>query len=341
MKKNILLIIFSVLFAVNLKAQTDEEVLKDAIALADAAKYEESNKMLLSLYQKDYSKYLTGYNIALNFYMLKNIKQAQKYANEVVNANCEYSLQASVVLGRCYNINKKYKEEQNLYKTMAKKYPNEEMPFYCLGQSYIDQKNFQAAEKEFIHGLEIRFLSANTHFKLAEVNNSQELYIQSMLVGYFFLLSESNSARSLIVINDIFTAMNISDIDQVIARKEAVAEQLSQEDRDLVSAMLFINDLKKSNLDETTKLPKPEVFIANSSELLKNIVETCNNDAGFYEKHYVKFFNSLINDGFLDAFLFCATSSITNKDASTYFPNLTDKKMNEFVEWLKNILPTL
>lgn len=336
MKKILIFIAVLMLSSPKLFAQTDEETLKEALTLADNAKYEESNNKLLPLYAKDYSKYLTGYNIALNYYMLKNYRQAQKFASTVVNANCEYSLQASVVLGRCYNINKKYKDEQNLYTLMSQKYPNEEMPFYCLGQSFIEQKNFPMACKNLQKGLEINFLSANIHFKLAEANNSQELYAQSFLAGYFFLLAESNSARSLIVINDIFKAMNITDIDQVIARKEA-ENNSSAEDRDLVSAMLFINNLKKSSANENTHLPDPKIFIDNSSELLKNIVETCNNSSGFYENHYVKFFDSLIKAGYLDAFLYCSTVALTNKDAA-YFPNLTKENLLEFAAWLKENL---
>lgn len=333
--RKILLIIILFAMAGKTFCQGQENLastLKIAVNLSDEGKFKESNDKLITLLQKDYMKDLVSYNLSVNYFKLKDYAKAQKYAQSVMDMNSDYSLHASVILGKCLNISKKYIEERKAYNCAAQKFPNEYLPYYCKAKSFTDEKKNNEAYLSYIEAIKRYNFGADLHFDLAKTLYNDELYIHSALAYCFFMLTEPKSARTALVINKLTTIMNVNDADRIIAQK--TAKQNDPKDEDLISSLLFINGLQKIQIPQNQILPPVEPFIKNLKSLLKDVSESITERNGFYEDFYVKFFDNMLKDNMIDEYLYFVLNAQYD-DIQEFIPNMTRDSLIHFADWLQ------
>lgn len=333
--RKILLIIILFAMAGKTFCQDQENLastLKIAVNLSDEGKFKESNDKLITLLQKDYMKDLVSYNLSVNYFKLKDYAKAQKYAQSVMDMNSDYSLHASVILGKCLNISKKYAEERKAYDRAAQKFPNEYLPHYCKAKSYADEKKTNEAYLSYIEAIKRYNFGADLHFDLAQTLYNDELYIHSALAYCFFMLTEPKSARTALAINKLTTIMNVNDADRIIAQK--TAKQADPKDEDLISSLLFINGLQKIQIPQNQILPSAEPFIKNLKSLLKDVSESITERNGFYEEFYVKFFDNMLKDNMIDEYLYFVLNAQYD-DIQDIIPNMTRDRLIHFADWLQ------
>lgn len=311
--------------------------LKIAVNLSDEGKFKESNDKLISLLQKDYMKDLVSYNLSVNYFKLKDYAKAQKYAQSVMDMNSDYSLHASVILGKCLNISKKYVEERKAYDRAAQKFPNEYLPHYCKAKSFSDEKKTAEAYQSYIEAIKRYNFGADLHFDLAQTLYDDELYIHSALAYCFFMLTEPKSARTALAINKLTNIMNVKDADRIIAQK--TAKQAPPQDEDLISSLLFINGLQKIQIPQNQILPPAEPFVKNLKSLLKDVSESITERNGFYEDFYVTFFDNLLKSNMIDEYLYFVLNAQYD-DIQDIIPSMSRERLMKFAEWLQNYFET-
>ncbi|MBP5501350.1 MAG: hypothetical protein J6Y24_00980 [Bacteroidales bacterium] len=332
-----LLIIITIFAMVGKTFCQDQEnlasTLKIAVNLSDEGKFKESNDKLITLLQKDYLKDLVSYNLSVNYFKLKDYAKAQKYAQSVMDMNSEYMLHASVILGKCLNISKKYTDERKAYDRAAQKFPTEYLPHYCKAKSFTDEKKTAEAYQSYIEAIKRYNFGADLHFDLAQTLYDDELYIHSALAYCFYLLTEPKSARSVLAINKLAAIMNVNDADRIIAQKTANPKLVAPQDEDLISSLLFLNSLQR--LPKTSDpLPAAEPFLKNIKSLLTDLSESITDRNGFYETFYLKFFAQMLTDNMLDEYLyFIANAHYDN--INDLIPSMTRTRLITFADWLQ------
>ena len=286
-------------------APDKNKMLQEAIALQNDGKITESNKIFSALYAMHYMTDYVCYNMASNYYRLKDYKRAERFANEAASDGSEYILQATLVKAACMDVNNQKDKALDLLIEVARKFKNKATP--------------------------------TLHLRIAYCNNEKQLYIHAFLAYYMclFMQHQTHGAQLVGIINQI---MNTHDVNNIIDEKTALDSKLTKEDSELIWAMLFLKELTPCNVNQDSKLPNMEIFVENSKSLLTNICESIDEKNGFYEEYYVNFFDKILKDNMIDEFLYyCLVDTYPN--IGEVIENMTSNKMNEFADWLeKNFL---
>lgn len=281
------------------------KMLQEAIALQNDGKISESNKIFSALYAMHYMTDYVCYNMASNYYKLKDYKRAERFANEAATDGSGYILQATLVKSDCMYANNQKDIALQLLTEVAQKYKNIATP--------------------------------QLHLRIAHYNNEKQLYIHAFLAYYMclFIQHQTHGTQLIGIINQI---MNTHDVNNIIDEKTALDSKLTKEDCDLIWAMLFLKDLTQCSINQDTKLPEMQIFVENSKSLITNICESIDDKTGFYEEYYINFYNKILKDNMIDEFLYyCLVDTYPN--IGDVIENMTSNKMNSFADWLeKNFL---
>lgn len=311
------------------KSQT--EILKEAVDMSNNGDFTNSNDRLLYLLDKKYSPDLICYNLATNFYSQQNYVKAEKYARQVLDMNAGYVLQAGVILGYCYDQKGKLDKELEVYENLSQKFPKEYLTYQLSGITLMQLKKFEQAQTKFQKSIALYSFDGLNHFQLSECFENQSRLTDACLAAYFGILTEPKSARSILQFNRIARYINNGETDIAVSKLTVDTTKLSRADNELITAMLYINDLKKIGIDNETNLPDAETFITDSRTLLQNICKTVVSRDNFTAGFYVNFFNDLITTDFLEEYLYYITSDIY-PEAYKQFPGMTKERINAFAD---------
>ena len=315
-------------------AQSDADKLKQALELLEKGSFNESNELLIPLYSKNYMKDLVCYNISLNFFNLNNFTKAEKYANESVEMNTAYSMQAAVIKGKCLNIKGKFSEEEKFYRKMTDKFPKEFLFHNLLADNLLRQKKYNEASEELKKSILLDKFGASSHYKLGKIEEGNENFSKSMLCYYYFLMCSKDSSQQKETILSIAKIMNFNEFDRVISEKTS-NENISLEEINISSLMFFLTDLEKISLNDS--LPDLQKFVKNSRRFLEDVAVmglTHRKTGYFYEDFYVDFFAKLMENNMLDTFLYYCLIKIY-PNVSEEIHGVTKEKMLKFAEILE------
>lgn len=280
------------------------KTLKEAIALQSEGKLAESNQKLTDLYALHFMEDYVCWQLSNNYYRIGDIKKAERFANEAMRDGSKYVLQAGVIKALCLGIRNQKSEQLHLLERLAKAFP-------------YDAK-----------------ANPSINLLIASLNNERQLYIHAFLAYYMHLFtSPANGKETIIAINDLMSRRNVNTI---IDEKTANLSHMTKEELDLTWAMLFINELKTCTTDSESRLPDVDNFIDNSKMLITSICNSIEEKKGFYEEFYVDFYDKLLKDNMLDAFLYYSLS-YTYPDINKKIP-MSKEKMTAFADWLEGNL---
>ncbi len=315
-------------------AQSDADKLKQALELLEKGSFNESNELLIPLYSKNYMKDLVCYNISLNFFNLNNFTKAEKYANESVEMNTAYSMQAAVIKGKCLNIKGKFSEEEKFYRKMTDKFPKEFLFHNLLADNLLRQKKSEAAAEELKKSISLDRFGESSHYKLGKIEEENENFATSMLCYYYFLMCSKNSGQRKETILSMAKIMNFNEFDRVISEKTS-NENIPLEESNMCAMMFFLTDLEKISLNDS--LPDLQKFVKNSRRFLEDVAVmglTHRKTGYFYEDFYVDFFAKLMENNLLDTFLYYCLIKIY-PNVSEEIHGVTKEKMLKFAEILE------
>jgi hypothetical protein len=311
--KKIFVVIF-LLFGLAVAAQEPSKIqkenaktLKEAIALQSEGKLAESNQKLTDLYALHFMEDYVCWQLSNNYYRIGDIKKAERFAGEAMGEGSKYVLQAGIVKALCLGIREKPDEELQLLERLAVTYPNEAKA------------------------------NPTMHLLIASLNADKHLYINSLLAYYMYLFANpvTYGKQTIIAIYDL---MSRRDVNSVIEEKTVNSSQLTKEELDLIWGMLFITELKTPAIDSESELPDVDNFVNKSRSLLTNICNSIENRQGFYEEFYINFYDKLLKDNMLDAFLYYSLSDAYPDSLNSAIPGMTKEKMEAFADWLEGNL---
>ena len=278
------------------------QTLKEAIALQNAGNLVESNQKLTDLYALHFMEDFVCWQLSSNYYRLGDIKKAERFADQAMRDGNKYVLQAGVIKAMCLGIRNQKSEQLYLLERLAKAFTSEAKA------------------------------NPTIHLLFATLNNERQLYIHAFLAYYMHLFTApANGKETVIAINDL---MNRRDINSVIEEKTANDTKLTKEDSDLIWGMLLITELKTCATDSESGLPDVDNFVENSKTLITSICKSIEDCKGFYEEFYVAFYQKLIKDDMLDAFLYYSLAN-TYPEIGGTIQGMTKEKMTGFADWLE------
>lgn len=324
--------------AMSAAAQKDNpETLKNAITLQSEGRIEESNQKLTDLYALDYMTDYVCWQLATNYYNIGNYKKAERFAGEAMTEGSKYILQAGIIKAMCLGTRGKTDQELELLEKLAKSFPDKAQAHFSLGICLWNNNTLQRANDELHKAIKIDKLNPSMHLRIAYINNSQQFYIQAFMAYYIYLFINpvTYSKQTIATLNEIMSQRNVNPI---IEEKTANDDLLSKQDSDLTWAMLFLKELKTCETDSVSGLPDVDNFVDNSKSLINSICESIEEKEGFYEEFYVDFFQKLIKENMLDAFLYYCLTDAYKEQLNTAIPGMSKEKMNKFADWLEQNL---
>ena len=237
---------------------------------------------------------LVSYYISANYYAQKEYAKAIKFASKSIKLSDSYAVKAALVKGKSLNQIQKLFEEEDFYRQMINKFPDEFSLHNFLVTNLLQRKLYDKAEDELKKSVHLNKFGWFAHLKLGDLNADNQLFIHAVMCYYYFIFTDNKTSRTQEIVKKIAEIMNFNEFDRIISMKTAREETLTKEQRDLIWAMMFFSDMKKIKFSDDG-LPQMKTFIENSEKLLTDIVsgvgETPN---GFYEDFYISFFRNII-----------------------------------------------
>ena len=306
--------------------------LREALALQHDGKLAESNQKLTDLYALRYMTDFVCWNLANNYYNLKDYKRAERFASQAMEEGSQYVLQAGILKAMSLGMRGRHAEELQLLQELAQHFPDDPAPHFALAVHLWNHNDRHNADKEFHSAIKLDKANASMHLRIAYLNNDAQLYVHAFLAYYMYLFINPSSygKEAILTLNEI---MNRRNVNNIIDEKTANDALLTKEDSDLIWAMLFINELKTCAIDSESGLPDVDNFVDNSRRLLTSVCESIEEKEGFYEEFYIDFYQKLLKADMLDAFLYYCLSK-TYPDLNDEIP-MSKEKMTSFADWLE------
>ncbi|MCR5454271.1 MAG: hypothetical protein K6F33_04730 [Bacteroidales bacterium] len=330
-----LFVLILVLASMAASAQKDNaETLKEAMALQSQGQLTQSNQKLTDLYALRYMTDYVSWQLATNYYNIGNYKKAERFANEAMTEGSHYVLQAGIIKAMSLGMRNKPDQELQLLQRLAEHFPNEASSHFSLGICLWNNNQTQSANAELHKAILLDKANPSMHLRIAYINNAQQLYIQAFLAYYTYLFTNpvTYGKQTIITLSEIMNQRNVNPIIDIKTANDAL---LTKEDNDLIWAMLFLKELKTCETDSESGLPDVDNFVDNSRKLIKSVCESIEEKQGFYEEFYVNFFQKLLKDNMLDAFLYYCLIDTYQDDLNSAIPGISKEKMESFADWLE------
>lgn len=331
--KKILSVLIAFTLSFSALAQSNEEICREAVSLFESGDFVKSNQKFFLLYEQKYMLDLVSYYISANYYAQKEYAKAIKFASKSIKLSDSYAVKAAFVKGKSLNQIQKLFEEEDFYRQMIKKFPDEFSLHNFLVTNLLQRKLYDKAEDELKKSISLDKFGWFAHLKLGDLNADNQLFIHAIMCYYYFIFTDNKTSRTQEIVKKIAEIMNFNEFDRIISMKTAREETLTKEQRDLIWAMMFFSDMKKIKFSDDG-LPQMDTFIENSKKLLIDIVdgvgETPN---GFYEDFYLSFFRNIIKNNFLDTFLYYALVNVYPQ-INSVITSVSKDKMSKFADFL-------
>lgn len=161
---------------------------------------------------------IANYELANSYYANKELKNARKFSQIVIDKNKKYLLAAYLLNGSCLTDMGKLEEANTVFKKAAEKYTHHYLLSYNLGINYYNLKQYDKSLKYAKRSVFLKPMHASSHLLFAALNEIRGNHIKSALSYYFFLLLEPNSIRSAKALAELKSLLQtITNNDQKIA----------------------------------------------------------------------------------------------------------------------------
>lgn len=266
---------------------------------------------------------LLNYEIAYSYYSAKEYKKAIKYAKKVVNSDSKYTKDAYLIYGTSLDAKGNNSKSIEVFKEAIDKFPDNNLLHYNLAISYFNSNQLAYSEKSIMDALYLDKWHASSHLLLAQLKQKKQEFMQSILAYYYFLFLEPKTNRSKTAMEQLINLLKYSRIDNI--------NYIKPDESDLHSSIMFLKEL---NWEKTSDKLDSEIFYENTKKLFIFLSDMNSKKETIWWKHYISFYNNLIEDKQILIFCYYIDISNPNKESINWL-NMNKDKVKEFAIWLE------
>ncbi|MBZ4188587.1 tetratricopeptide repeat protein [Niabella beijingensis] len=196
MRKNLLLLLLLVTLTTN--AQSEQEALKkakEAIALVDKGKFDESIPLLEAAQKLAPDDVNYPYELAYVYYSKKNYPKAITYLEKLVTHK-DVSDRVFQLLGNSYDNLDKSEQAVAIYTAGLKSFPRSGNLYLEMGVLNLRKKEYIKALSYFEKGIEVAPSFSSNYYWASKIYCSSSEEVWGMLYGEIFMNLERNSQRT-------------------------------------------------------------------------------------------------------------------------------------------------
>lgn len=174
-----------------------EELHKEGRVYRDQGNYDKAIESYQKILNLNPQSSLANYEISLNYMYKGTYDLAIKYSQIIIDQGGRLVVPAIVVKASSLNNLNRVDEAIVLLEDAVENLNADVMVYYNLAVCYLKVKNIDKAQQALIAGIYENPMHASSHYMLATLQADRGNRIESMLSGYFFLLLETKTARTL------------------------------------------------------------------------------------------------------------------------------------------------
>jgi tetratricopeptide (TPR) repeat protein len=328
------IIFFLVLFILSPKLQAQsnltDSLMRMGKQLSDSGHYQEAADQFKAILAKNPREYSATYELAENYFLLKDYKNAMNYSKALLKTDSEYQLPSMILYGTILDLEGEISKSISFYKKMKAKGYSNYLLDYNLAISYYHNHDINNAENELMQSIELTPGYADSHLMLAQLANETGEYVKATLALYFFLMVEPKSYRSneaLNLLHGLLRKQNVRNSDTV-AIPEVVDDNLGQ-----VSFLIKMAITNEEN--EGTGKAGIEKFSGLTQFVFNGLIHTKDLYKGFWWKSYLRLYSDMASDGQVETFTYYISQSSPDKDVMKWIKS-NSKKLEIFAKWIDN-----
>lgn len=360
--KTVLSLILCFVFAVT-TAQDARTLIQEGIKLHDAGEFDKAIEKYLEALKVEPQNASAYYEAAFSYHLKKDYENATKMADKALELGTDdVKLGAILVKAAVLDDTGNSKDAAKVYEHALKLFPKHYLLWFNYGVTLARLDRGEKAEEAYINALTYRFNHPGSHLQLANLKREQGIKAPAALAYYFFLLVESNTARSKEAANKLLTMIYGDPADSTKNNKTIIINAGSFGPRGnpsiLGSAELFFG-LMGSVSDELdkatgTKTTQQQRFVSDTYKFFGVLSELTENqraaseksskkkkkkkdngdDTNFYLQQYVPFFVALRDAGHNEAFCYYIMKSTGDPEIQDWLV-ANQPKIDQFFAWLE------
>lgn len=340
MKKFITSLILSLVFSLTLQAQNQlENFLKEGIAYHDQGLYDQAIASYQKMLELDPHSSLGHYEISLSYMYKGDYDLAIQHSDQVIEAGGRLLVPAIVVKASSMSNLNQVDDAIALLEDAVEQWNADVMVYYNLAICYWKQSNFEKAEAALIAGIYENPMHASSHYMLATLQADRGNRTEAMLAGYFFLLLEPNTARTVKMeqlVRNFYTAgVTLAEESSKKKKNINIALPASRMESNFSTVELGLS-LMAANTYAEKKGKNTDVFCRNTTTffgLVSEVPKPKEEVAGdFTMNFYVPFFSELYETKQTD--VFCNYIGQTKPGGNRRWLDKNKEKVKDFEQWV-------
>lgn len=173
-----------------------EDLMNEGIAYHDEGRYDKAIETYKKMLDLDPRSTTGHYEIAMSYMYNGNYDLAIKHSQIAIDQGGRLLVPAVVVKASSLSNLNQVEEAIALLEDAVENMNADVMVYYNLAIAYWKLNNAEQAEKALVEGINDNPMHASSHYMLAIIQADKGNRTEAMLSGYFFLLLETNTART-------------------------------------------------------------------------------------------------------------------------------------------------
>ncbi|MDM1408451.1 tetratricopeptide repeat protein [Myroides sp. DF42-4-2] len=276
MKSYFYVVVLFLISTLSLSAQNQlEELLKEGLAFQQEGKYDQAIERYKKMLDLDPHSSSGHYEIAKSYMYQGNYDLAIEHSQRTIDLGGRLVIPAVVVKASSLSNLNQVEEAIALLEDAVENRNADAMVYYNLAIAYKKVKKIEEAEQALHSGIYENPMHASSHFMLALMQAEKGKRTEAMLAGYFFLLLETNTART-IKMEQLIKSLYTAGVAEGESAKKKKNVNLTLTRQAMASKFLTVEmalSLSAATAISETNTTKGDAFYANTTRFLELISE--------------------------------------------------------------------
>ncbi|MGG5578497.1 tetratricopeptide repeat protein [Myroides sp. C15-4] len=316
-----------------------EELMKEGIAYHDEGKYDKAIEAYKKMLDLDPRSTTGHYEIAMSYMYNGNYDLAIKHSQIAIDQGGRLLVPAVVVKASSLSNLNRVDEAIALLEDAVENLNADVMVYYNLAIAYWKQNKIDQAEMALIEGIHDNPMHASSHYMLAIIQADKGKRTEAMLSGYFFLLLETHTTRTVKMeqlVKNLYTT-GVTETEGSTKKKKSVNMTLDRERMASPFATVEMGlSLMAAHAFSEKNTKKGDAFYSNTTRFMglvsevKRPEEQVEDDIAM--NFYVPFFGELYERNYTD--VFCNYISQMKPGGNRRWIDKNIDKVRIFEQWV-------
>lgn len=336
--KKILILLILIISGFNLYSQSNkiDSLIEIGIKHHERHEFDKALEYYKKALEIDPNSTFANYEAAYTYFMMNDMKNAEKYSKIVIEKHDSLALQGYILYGSVLDVTGEAEKSVKVYEQAMEDY-DYYLLYYNHALSCLNLNKTDKAVNSLKHSISNNPAHSSSHILLSQVMAfTNQSRIKSILPLYFALLLEPNSNRSNILYKSLTEYLNLG-VDRTSDSTINVSLPIFGDmDSTYRAVEVYISLNSASRYLETNETKSESELFAESTKGILGILKTLtkNDKEAFWFDTYIDFFSKLAENNHTEAFSYLISENTGKKDVNDWLID-NSEKVDDFLIWVK------